>query len=236
MNRHHLRSLLRVEFRRNRRNVLIGLGIAAAAVPALNVVGRADPASLALALFAATFIGAVGVLANTLRDKLTGQLEFLTTLPVRSSTLVCAVFLATALALLPVVAAVGGVVYWTALPKLGVDGGFWWTLGASAAGWLLVSALACLSCGMVLRIDVNKIGYLAVACVVLPLLGGDQIERWVRTSGPAVLEFASANPDLAWALGAAAFLLLFGTMLGVGFFVARQGYERYRPKLDLLEW
>ena len=236
MNRDHLRSLLKVEFRRNRRSVLIGLGIAAAAVPVLSAVGRADPSTLSWVLFFATCVGAVGVVGNVLRDTLSGQLEFLTTLPVRSSTLAGASFLANALAALPVLAAVAAVVHWTVVPKLGFDVRFWWTLGASVATWLLASAFASLVAGMLVRFDVNKLGFWPVVGMVVLFVGDDYIDGWIRPRASTVLDFATANPDLAWVLGVAAFLLLFGAILGVGFFVACQGYERYRPKLDLIEW
>ena len=235
MNQHHLRSLLRVELRRNRRHVLVGLGIAAAAVPVLSLFDRADPSPLGTVLLVATMSSSIGVVGNTFRDKFNGQLEFFTTLPVRSSTLAAAAFLANALAFLPVLAVATGVVHWALLPKLGVDAGVW-SLVAAAASWLLVSAFAGLSCGMVVRFDINKLSLVPAAGVVVGVLGGDHIDGWVRAKAPAVLELAAASADMAWVLGAAAFFLLFGTMLGAGFFVACQGYERYRPKPDVLEW
>lgn len=214
----------------------MGLGIAAAAVPALNAVGRADPSTLGWVLFLATCVGTVGVVGNVLRDTLSGQLEFLTTLPVRSSTLAGTAFLANAAAALPVLAAVAGIVHWAVVPKLGVDVRFWWTLGASVATWLLASAFASLVAGMLVRFDFNKLSFWPVLGMVVLLVGGDYIEGWISPRASAVLDLATANPDLAWILGVAAFLLLFGTILGVAFFVACQGYERYRPKLDLIEW
>ena len=235
MNQHHLRSFLRVELRRNRRHILAGLGIAAAAVPVLSLFDRVDPSPLGTVLLVATMSSGLGVAGNTFRDKFNGQLEFLTTLPVRSSTLAAAAFLANALAFLPVIAVATGVVHWVLLPKLGVGAGGW-SWGAAAASWLLVSAFAGLSCGMLVRFDINKLSFIPVAVVVVAVLGGDHIEGWIRAKAPAVLELAAASADMAWVLGAAAFFLLFGTMLGAGFFVACQGYERYRPKPDVLEW
>ena len=235
MNTRHIRSLLGVEFRRNKKNLLVALCIAVVGTLVLQVVGRASTGTTIWLLFVAAASVAMGVPMNIIRDKVTGQMEFTTTLPVPSGTLVFAAFVSIALGVFPLAALAAGAINWMALPAAGTNGGVGWLLAAFLTVWPLASAAMCLGCSALIRFDVNKLAFAPAAFLIVLLVVDDFFEQWVRAWLPTAVEFL-ANSGSAWVLGAVAALSVPVAMLAVASFLARQGFERYRPKPAAIDW
>ena len=235
MNTRHIRSLLGVEFRRNKKNLLVALCIAVVGTLVLQVVGRASMGTTIWLLFVAAASVAIGVPMNIIRDKVTGQMEFTTTLPVPSGTLAFATFVSIALGTFPLAALAAWAINWMVLPAVGANGGAGWLLAAFLTAWPLASAALCLGCSALIRCDLNKLSFAPVAFLIVLFVFGDFAERWVPTWLPTAVEFLT-NSDSAWILGTIAILSVAAAMLAAAFFVARQGFERYRPTPAAIDW
>lgn len=236
MNPRHLRSLLAVEVRRNRKNFLTTLGIAGIGLPLLGVFSPLKTETILWMMCAAAMFLGMAVPANIIKDKLTGHLEFMTTLPARSSALAVSAFLATALGVVPLAVLAAGAISWAVLPALGIGGGVWWSLGMALAVWVVYAAGSFLLLSTVIRFDVNKVGWVPIVIFPLLFLFGDPVEEWIISRAPAAVDFLAANPALARTLATVLFLLLGASPFVVGFFLIRQGFERYRPKPDAIDW
>ena len=235
MNTRHIRSLLGVEFRRSKKHLLAALCIAVVGTLVLQVAGRASTERTTLLLFIAAATVAGAVLLNIFKDKVTGQMEFTTTLPVPSATLAFAAFVSIALGAFPLAALAAGAINWMVLPAVGANGGVGWLLAAFLTAWPLASAGFCLMCGALIRFDFNKLSFAPIACLIALFVFDDFVERWVRAWLPTAVEFL-ANSGSAWVLGAVAVLSVATAQLAVAFFLARQGFEHYRPKPAAIDW
>ena len=235
MNTRHIRSLLGVEFRRNKKNLLVAMCFAVVGTLALQVVGRASTGMTISVLFVAAVTVAFGVPLNILKDKVTGQMEFTTTLPVPSGTLVFVAFVSIALGVLPLAGLTAGAINWMVLPKVGANGGVGWLLAAFLTAWPLASAATCLGYSALIRFDLNKVAFAPVAFVIALAVFSDFTDQWVNAWFLAAVEFLT-NSDSAWILGTIAILSVAAAMLAAAFFVARQGFERYRPTPAAIDW
>lgn len=235
MNPRHLRSLLGVELRRIRKNLLSALAVAGVGA-LLRAVGLVETKTSVWLVVAAAMLLGMAVPLNILKDKLTGHLEFTTTLPISSNTLAVAAFLATGLGLVPLSAVATGAINWVVLPALGIGSGIWWVLGTVLAVWAVFSAGAFLLLGTLVRFDLNKVGVMPFALFLLMGLFGDTIQEWIAPHAPAIVNFLASNPALAGVLATTALLLLAASPFAVGFFLIRQGFEKFRPKPDAIDW
>ena len=235
MNPRHLRSLLGVELRRGQRSLLTALGIAGVGA-LLRAVGLVETETSVWFVVGATVYLSMIAPANILKDKLTGHLEFTTTLPVSSAALAVAAFVATGLGFVPLSAVVTGAINWVALPGLGIGVGVWWVLGTALAVWAVFSAGAFVLLSVLIRFDLSKVGVMPFAIFILLALFGDHIEEWIASRAPAIVNFLASNPALAGVLATTALLLLAASPFAVGFFLIRQGFEKYRPKPEAIDW
>lgn len=185
--------------------------------------------------FMTLLLGGVGlsyalkVPVDVTRDRVSGDLAFLTTLPVSAGTLVRAKFLTSALLCLV------GALHWP-LALLADPPGSWDPTGMGVLAsvpwiWLGMSVGSFVLIALLVRFDLEALtsGPFAAAVVGLVLLS-TVVDRW-RPALPDRVESLVAQPWFGTAARGGA--LVVGLLLSVvAFRVAVRGLERYRPDPD----
>lgn len=229
-----LGSLLRLEYRRVRKQVLHTLVGSLVVVGGMVVTGVSDvnttPFVLVAVGFSFLFMGPVHVL----KDKLDGTMEFLAGLPAHASILALARCLAASgLAALSAVflAAACGV----ALPPM---------LGSSAArivvvayplSWATASAMSWLLIALLTRFTMTRLASVGLLVPFVVMVGILWLFDWLFGNPAQILLALMDRDSWQWILGSALLLLCAGVM-AVSYVVARDGIGRYRPEPDKVEW
>lgn len=185
--------------------------------------------------FIALLIGGVGasyllqVPLDLARDRISGELRVLTTLPVGARTVIAAKFGTAAILCLvgalhwpmAVLAAPRG--WWDGMPAIG--------LTAFVTGWMVLTVTSFVAIAVLLRYELQTVlnGHFPVAVVGAVLLSG-LFERW----RPASIEQVRWVLSRPWFEPAAttAGLLVAVLVSALAFHVASRGLERYRPRPD----
>lgn len=228
------RALVGVEFRRSRK-FLVGIGImfsvAAVAVPVLGFGLEGWRAVLSVLGISV----ALQVPLEVAKDKMTGGLELLTTLPLRASTLalarLTAIALFSALSALPFAVAAG--LTW---PGIVEDAGTVRTIAvAFPMFWITLSACCSAALAIVLRFKARTVMTYGFFAVLAAFFAGSYLyDRLFGSPLRAIQAIMASDHTLlivtAAALGAST-LVLTGSFL-----LARKGLERYEPEPDTMDW
>lgn len=228
------RALVGIEFRRSR-DLFVRVGIISAIVVVVLVVLRVDVMVWGFVLSA---LGAAFVFQTPFevaKDKLTGSMELLTTLPVTASVLAVARMTANVLFAsisAACVAAAAGVALPAFLPE---TDRVRIVLVSFLVSSIVLSAAAGAAVGIVLRFKAKIVmSYGALILLGAIFAGGYLYERLFGSPLRAIQAIMASDHTLliatAVALGASA-LVLAGSFL-----LARQGLERYEPELDAMDW
>lgn len=228
-----VRSLLGLEFRRVRKQVLHTLGGALAAVGVVVLAGFDSSAVGFIAV--AVGLSFVGMSAmHVLKDKLDGTMEFLAGLPATPPSLALARCAAasglTALGAIFVTAACGIV-----LPPLLDTPALRVVIVAYPLVWFSSSAASWLLIGLTMRYTVTRLASIGLLVPFVVLFGvlwvfdrlfGSPLDvvtdLVARDSGPAIL--------------ASAILLSSALVMAAAFRLTRDGIARYRPEPDKVDW
>lgn len=234
MTRQAFRALVGVEVRRSRK-FLVGIGImfavAAVAVPVLGfgLEGwRTVLSVLGIAL-------ALQVPLEVTKDKMTGGLELLTTLPLRASALAAARLTATALfsALSALLFAVAAGLTW---PGIVGDAGTVRTIAvAFPVFWITVTTACSAALALVVRFKARTVMTYGVFAVLAVFFAVSYL--YDRLFGSPLLAIqAIMASDHTLLIAAAVALVASALVLTGSFLLARQGLERYEPELDAMDW
>lgn len=234
MTKQAFRALVGVEFRRSRK-FLVGIGImfsvAAVAVLVLGFGRTGWRFVLSVLGIAVT----LQVPLEVAKDKMTGGLELLTTLPVRASTLAAARLTATALfsALGALLFAVAAGLTW---PGIVGDAGTVRTIAvAFPVFWITATAGCSAALALALRFKARTVmtyGFLAALGTFLAV--SHLYERLFGSPLRAIQAVMASDHTLLIAMAAA--LVASALVLAGSFLLARQGLERYEPELDAMDW
>ena len=228
------RALVSVEFRRSRQ-FLVGIGImfsvAAVAVLVLGF-GRAGWTTVLSVLGISV---AAQVPLEVAKDKMTGGLESLTTLPMSASTLAAARLTAaalfSALSALPFAVAVG--LTW---PGIVGDAGTVRTIAVFfPVFWITVSAGCSAALALALRFKARTVmtyGFFAVLAAYFA--GAYLYERLFGSPLRAIQAIMGSDHTLLIATAVA--LVASALVLAGSFLLARKGLERYEPEPDAMDW
>lgn len=234
MNKQAFRALVGVEFQRCRQ-LFVRVGIAFAVAVVAFIVLRVDVMVWGFALSA---IGSAFVFQTPFevaKDKLTGSLDLLTTLPVSASVL--AVTRMTANVLFAsisaaCVAAAAGVTLPAFLPE---TDRVRIVLVSFLVSSIVLSAVAGAAVGIVLRFKAQ----IVMSYGALALLGASfaAVQLYDRLFGSPLRAIqAIMASDHTLLIVTVATLVVSALVLAGSFLLARQGLERYEPELDAMDW
>ena len=228
------RALVGVEFRRLRK-FLVGVGVmSAVAVVAVLVLGFGGP-GLRLVLSILGVSVAIQVPLEVAKDKMTGGLELLTTLPLSTSTLAAARLTATILfsALGALFLAVAFGVTW---PAIAADASVVRTVLVSfPVIWVILSACCSAALGLALRYKTRTVMTYGVFAVFATYFAVIYLYDRLFGSPMRAIQAIMASDNTLLIVTAAA-LVASALVLAGSFLLARQGLERYEPEPDAMDW
>ncbi len=235
MNKRAFLNLLSVEYRRygpNARGSIVVFGVVSVIIVA---TGNATPNGLAFLL------GALGgslfmmVPVTVLKDKMSGTMDFLVSLPATASILVSARFAAA------ILFAAAGAVLVAAAAGLGLPPLLGSAEPARVAGlaflvtWASTSAVACAAIALLIRFNVNALvtygPLIAFATMFTMIYVYDRLFGSPLNAIRAVM--ASERAPLV--IGAISVLGAAG-VLAASFLLARRAVENYQPQPDSIDW
>ena len=228
------RALVGVEFQRCRQ-FAVGLGITALTVVVVFAVTRWNIVFLCVLLSGMGASLAFQVAIEGIKDKVTGSLELLTTLPVSASTLAAARLAATVLlsilgaVLIAGAAGVAGDQFVADTSPVRIMGVSF--LFAS----ILLSASAGAAVGLALRFKAKTIATYGLLVVVAGTFAVVQLYDWLFGSPLRAIQAIMAS-DHTLVIATAMALVASALVLAGSFLLARQGLERYEPELDAVDW
>lgn len=234
MNKQAFRALVGVEFQRCRQ-FAVGLGITALAVVVVFAMTRWNVVFLCLLLAGMGVSLAFQIAIEGIKDKVTGSLELLTTLPVSASTLAAARLTATV-----VFSVLGAVLIAGATGMAGdrfvADTNPLRTVGVSFLfASTLLSASAGAAVGLALRFKARTVMTYGFLAALGTFLGASHLyERLFGSPLRAIQAIMASDHTLLIAIAAA--LVVSAIVLAGSFLLARQGLERYEPELDAMDW
>lgn len=228
------RTLVGVELRRSRQ-FLVRLGIIFSVAAVALLVLRFGPSEWTAVLSILGIAIAFQVPAEVLKDKVSGDLELLTTLPVSASTLaaarVTAATLFSGLSALAVAAA-------TTLAWLGT------ATDASAVSvfavsfplfWVVISAGSSATLGLTLRFKTKTVVIRGFVVVLAAYLSSAYlVDRFF--GNPLRLIQATVNSDHTLAIVIGSALVGSAVVLTASFLLTRKGFEIYQPEPDAMDW
>ena len=228
------RALVGVEFRRSRKFV-VGLGIASLVIAVVFAVTRWYASALPLLLSGMGASLAFQVPMEGIKDKVTGSLELLTTLPVSASTLA-----ATRLAATAVFSVLGAVLIAGATGMAGdrfvADTSPLRIMGVSFLfASILLWASAGAAVGLALRFKAKSIATHGLLVVVAGTFAAVHLYEWLFGS-PLLAIQAIMDSDHTLLIAAAAALVVSALVIAGSFLLARKGLERYEPEPDAMDW
>lgn len=226
-------SLLGLEFRRVRKQVLHTVGGAIAAVGLVALAGLDSSTTGFIAVAVGLSFVVMGPM-HVLKDKLDGTMEFLAGLPATPASLALARCAAasglTALGAFFVTAACGIV-----LPPILNTPAIRVVIVAYPLAWFSASAASWLLIGLTTRYTVARLASIGLVAPLVALVGvlwvfdrlfGSPLDVvtdvMARDSGPAIL--------------VSAILLSSALVMAASFGLARDGIARYRPEPDKVDW
>lgn len=238
MNRHGfqwpaIRSLLGLEFRRVRKQVLHTLGGSLAVIAIVVLADLGSSAALVL-LTAIGFSFALMGPMHVMKDKLDGTMEFLAGLPTNPASLAlarCAAagvltalgacFVAAACGvLLPPVLGISAIRVVTAAYPLS-----WFS--ASAGSWLLI--------GLVTHFTMTRLASMGFAVPLVVVIGALWVFDSLFGNPVDVLTDLMARDSGPWIL-VSTILLLSTIVMALSYQLTRGGIARYRPEPDKVDW
>lgn len=234
MTQQPFRTLVGLEFRRARQ-FLVRIGVLSlVAVVAVLVLefGRSGLRPV-LSILGASL--ALQVPLEAVKDKLTGGLELLTTLPVSTSTLAAARLTATVLfsALGALSLAVTFGVTW---PAFAEDASVVRTVLASfPVIWFLLAACCSAALGLALRFKTKAVMTYGSLAVIAAFAGVAYLYDRLFGSPTRAIQAIMAS-DHTLLIATAAALVASALVLAGSFLLARKGLERYEPEPDAMDW
>lgn len=233
MNRRHFEALFKVELRRVRAPLRQFALVLVAGLVAFPLLGSGTTENLTAVTLGVGMGAALLFLPfGTIRDKLDGTLEFLTTLPVTPGTLAAAKFASAALLALPWAGATGAIV--VVVPPSGVvfPTPVGAAIGVTVVSWLLLVSLSWVALAFSLWFDEKRVALPLLLGLALAL-SGPLVKRVLpagfRASVAVVLLRVIRHPLAP--LGAAIVALMLVAICGwLAFGATRLALERYRPK------
>ena len=234
MTKQAFRALVGVEFQRSRqflKGVGIMFSVATVAVLVLGF-GRAGWSAV-LSILGISL--ALQVPLEVAKDKMTGGLELLTTLPLSASTLAAARLTAGTLfsALSALSFAVAAGVAW---PGIGADASTVRTIAVSfPVFWITISACCSSALGLALRFKAKTVmtyGFLTVLAAYLTV--AYLYDRLFGSPLRAIQAIMASDHTLLIATGTA--LVASALVLAGSFLLARKGLEVYEPEPDAMDW
>ena len=170
-----------------------------------------------------------------IKDKVTGSLELLTTLPVSTSTLAAARLAATALfsvlgaVLIAGAAGVAGDRFVTDTSPIRI------MAVSFLAASIILSASAGAAVGLALRFKAKTIATHGLLVVVAGIFAAVQLYEWLFGSPLRAIQAIMAS-DHTLLIATTAALVASALVLAGSFLLARKGLERYEPELDAMDW
>lgn len=228
------RALVGVELQRSRQFV-VGLGVTALAAVVVFAVTRWNVAFLCLLLSGMGASLAFQIAIEGIKDKVTGSLELLTTLPVSTSTLAAARLAATALfsvlgaVLIAGAAGVAGDRFVTDTSPIRI------MAVSFLAASIILSASAGAAVGLALRFKAKTIATHGLLVVVAGIFAAVQLYEWLFGSPLRAIQAIMAS-DHTLLIATSAALVASALVLAGSFLLARKGLERYEPELDAMDW
>ena len=235
MNKRAFLNLLSIEYRRygpHTRKSIIFLGVAFAIAVATGN-GTLNGLAFLLGAFGGSLFMMVPL--TVLKDKTSGTMDFLVSLPATASTLVCARFAAAIL-----FAAAGAVLVATAAglalpPLLGSTGPARIAGLAFLITWAPTSALACAAIALLIRFNVNVLlthgPFIFIATGFTLVYGLEQ----VFGSPLDFIRALMASERAPLVIGAISVVGTAG-VLAASFLLARRAVENYQPQPDAIDW
>lgn len=228
------RALVGVEFRRSRQ-FLVGVGIMfSVAAVAVLVLGFGRPGwSTVLSVLGISL--ALQVPLEVAKDKMTGGLELLTTLPLSASTLAAARLTAAALfsALSALSLAVAAGMTW---PGIVADASTVRTIAVFfPVFWITVSACCSAALGLALRFKARTVMTYGFFVVLAAFFAVSYLYEQLFGNPLRAIQAIMAS-DHTLLIATVAALVASTLVLAGSFLLARKGLERYEPELDAMDW
>jgi len=222
-----------VEVKRNRKKLLFTISLGILAIPVLWLLGELDRTTLMYVAIGVSALVPLETQTHLARDQLEGGLEFFATLPVSGTVYACARWCIAAIVTFPL-AVVGGSFVVKILSAFGLGGiesrmSFMFPLA-----WLLASGYVIGMAGMVTRFRIEQFVRVLVMLCFLPLVVGWIIEILVSDPVELFFRFLRSDPYLVVQLVYTAVATIAAAMTVVGFWWAKQGFDRFRPRPDLV--
>jgi hypothetical protein len=229
-----LPTLVRLELGRIFLPVVKMYGFTAAVAALLLAAGWSTPGRLSFLLALAGFSTLSQIPMNALRDRIEGGLEFLKGLPVDAGTLALARVAACAVGAVPAAVIVLGAAVVLGRGTDPVVEGTAWIPGAVILAWAGLAAGASLVTGLVLRVQVSRIGYVPLVLVLALAALDPVVDRLVPDPAATVGSLLELPwlPQAAWAAGLAAS----GLVTSLAFQLARSGIRTFTPGRDRVTW
>ena len=235
MNKRAFLNLLSVEYRRygpHARRSIIFLGVVFAVLVATGNATRNGLAFLLGALGGSLFMM---VPVTVLKDKTSGTMDFLVSLPATASALVCARFAAA------ILFAAAGAVLVAAAAGLGLPPLLGSVEPARVAGlaflvtWASTSALACAAIALLIRFNVNALVTHGPIIVFATVFAAVYVYDRLFGSPLNAIRAVMASERAPLVVVAISVLGTAGVM-AASFLLARRAVENYRPQPDSIDW
>lgn len=227
-------TLVGLELRRFRQG-LVRIGVFLLAVVVFSLMVESPTSVLSFGLAAVG--GALGMQIpfDALQDRMTGNLEVLTTLPVTPLTLagarLTALVLIAALGAVPMAAA-GGVVGPAFLGDLGL---IRIIIAAFLGAWTMLSVMSAVLLALVLRFKIKLlVPYGAMVALGAVMAGGYLVDRLFGGPLRLIQAIMASDHTLAIAIGGA--LVGAALVLTGSFLITRKGFGIYEPEPDAMDW
>lgn len=228
------RALVGIEFQRSRQ-LFVRVGITCAVVVVAFIVLRVDVMHWGFILSA---LGAAFVFQTPFevaKDKLTGSLELLTTLPVTASALAATRMTANVL-FASISAACVAVAAGVALPAfLPETGRVRIVLVSFLVSSIVLSAATGAALGIVLRFKARIVMSYGAFILLGAIFAGTYVYDRLFGSPLRAIQAIMAS-DHTLLIATAAALVASAIVLAGSFLLARQGLERYEPEPDAMDW
>ncbi len=222
-----LKALIAVELLKHRKSLAIQLLSVAVVVGGGLLLGLLGTGFAAFALLAVGFAAVLSVPMGIFLDKVEGTMELLTSLPIPDSTLVAGRLIPMA-TLAVVTAALSAIAAAISLPEQVAISAHWVAVAAFASVWIGATALGSALIAVALRFRASDL--MGRVLVIGMIVGWALLSALDRIFGDPldVLQGILADPRAPWLASIGYVVVCAVTVVG-SWFLARDGYRRFRP-------